>query len=50
MEIIYLRKCHFEEALEVIKGALDIYRKSNMDKDHPGIKEALKDLEQVECA
>jgi tetratricopeptide (TPR) repeat protein len=48
--IMHLRKCHFEEALQAIRNALDIYRKSNLDEDHPGIKDALKDLERVERA
>ena len=48
--IMHLRKCHFEEASEEIQKALDIYRTSNLDEDHPGIKEALQDLERVERA
>jgi tetratricopeptide (TPR) repeat protein len=48
--IMNLRKCHFEEASESIQKALDIYRQSNLDEDHPGIKEALKELERVERA
>ena len=50
MGVMHLRKCHFEEASEAIRRALDIYRKSNLDEDHPGIKEAEADLERVERA
>ena len=45
---MHLRKCHFDEATESIQKALDMYRKSNLDEDHPGIKKAIADLEQVE--
>ena len=45
---MHLRKCHFDEATESIQKALDMYRKSNLDEDHPGIKQAIADLEQVE--
>jgi tetratricopeptide (TPR) repeat protein len=48
--IMHLRQCHFEEASASIQKALEIYRQSNLDDDHPGIKEALKELEQVERA
>lgn len=48
--VMHLRKCRFEEASEVIKQALEIYRKSNLDEDHPGIRQAKADLEKVERA
>ena len=48
--IMHLRKCHFDEASAAINKALDIYRQSNLDEDHPGIKGALEELERVERA
>jgi tetratricopeptide (TPR) repeat protein len=45
---MHLRKCHFEEATASIQKALDMYRKCNLDEDHPGIRQALEDLERVE--
>ncbi|KAL3939844.1 MAG: hypothetical protein SGBAC_005502 [Bacillariaceae sp.] len=48
--IMHLRKCHFEEASAAINKALEIYRQSNLDEDHPGIKGALEELERVERA
>jgi tetratricopeptide (TPR) repeat protein len=48
--IMHLRKCHFDEASEAIHKALDIYRNSELDEDHPGIKEAAEELERVERA
>ncbi|CAJ1946229.1 unnamed protein product [Cylindrotheca closterium] len=48
--IMHLRKCHFEEAAAAINKALEIYRQSNLDEDHPGIKGALEELERVERA
>ena len=45
-----LRQCHFEEASAEIRSAIDIYRNSNLDEDHPQIKEALEGLERVERA
>eukprot|EP00980_Cylindrotheca_fusiformis_P007369 scaffold1525_cov142-Cylindrotheca_fusiformis.AAC.169 len=47
---MHLRKCQFEEASASIQKALEIYRQSNLDEDHPGIKEALRELERVERA
>lgn len=48
--MMHLQKCHFEEASASINKALEVYRQSNLDEDHPGIKEALKELERVERA
>ena len=48
--IMHLRKCHFDEASEAIHKALEIYRNSELDEDHPGIKEATEELERVERA
>jgi len=50
MGTMHLRKCHFEEASNAMKKALDIYRASNLDDDHPAIKEAKKELQRVERA
>ncbi|KAG7353125.1 Tfp pilus assembly protein PilF [Nitzschia inconspicua] len=48
--VMHLRTCDFEEASTAIQTALDIYRESNLDEDHPGIKEATEELERVERA
>jgi tetratricopeptide (TPR) repeat protein len=45
---IHLRKCHFDEAKEWIGKALVIYQKSNLDEDHPSLKEALALMERVD--
>ncbi|CAB9507385.1 Clustered mitochondria protein homolog [Seminavis robusta] len=45
---IHLRKCHFEEAKEWINKALDIYHNSNLDEDHPSLKEAVALMERVD--
>jgi tetratricopeptide (TPR) repeat protein len=47
---MHLRTCHFEEAAAAISAALDIYRKSGLNEDHPAIKGALEELEKVERA
>lgn len=44
------RMCDFDKASTAIHTALDIYRESEMDEDHPGIKEAIEELERVERA
>lgn len=48
--IMHLRKCDFEEASSAVKKAIAIYKKSDLDDDHPGIKEATKELERIERA
>ena len=48
--VMHLRMCEFEEASSAIQTALDIYGASELDDDHPGIKEATEELERVERA
>jgi tetratricopeptide (TPR) repeat protein len=48
--VMHLRMCDFEEAKVAIQTALDIYGESELDDDHPGIKEATEELERVERA
>lgn len=48
--VMHLRMCDFDKASAAIQSALDIYRQSELDEDHPGIKEATKALERVERA
>jgi tetratricopeptide (TPR) repeat protein len=48
--ILHLRLCEFDKASSEIQTALDIYRESELDEDHPGIKEANDELERVERA
>lgn len=48
--IMHLRKCDFEKASSSVKKAIAIYRQSNLDDDHPGIKEATEELERIERA
>ena len=45
---IHLRKCHFDEAKDWIRKALDIYHNSNLDEDHPSLKEAVALMERVD--
>jgi len=45
---MHLRKCDFDEASSSVKKAIAIYRQSNLDDDHPGIKEANQELERIE--
>jgi tetratricopeptide (TPR) repeat protein len=45
---LHLRKCHFDEAKEWINKALDIYQDSNLDEDHPSLKEALALMARVD--
>ena len=46
--VMHLRKCDFDEASSSVKKAIAIYRQSNLDDDHPGIKEANQELERIE--
>jgi len=48
--VMHLRKCDFEEASDTVNEAIAIYRQSNLDEDHPGIKEATEELERIERA
>jgi len=48
--VMHLRKCDFEKASDTVKEAIAIYRKANLDNDHPGIKEANEELEKIERA
>mmetsp|Transcript_57536 Transcript_57536/g.64247 ORF Transcript_57536/g.64247 Transcript_57536/m.64247 type:complete len:1638 (+) Transcript_57536:307-5220(+) len=48
--VMHLRKCDFEEASDTVNEAIAIYRQSNLDEDHPGIKEASEELERIERA
>jgi len=48
--IMHLRKCDFDAATDAVKEAIAIYRKANLDDDHPGIKEATEELERIERA
>jgi tetratricopeptide (TPR) repeat protein len=50
MGAMHLRTCHFEEAAASISAAVDVYRRSGFGDDHPVIKDALEELEQVERA
>jgi len=45
---MHLRKCHFDESKEWIQKALDIYQASNLDEDHPSLKEAIAMMERVD--
>ena len=48
--VMHLRKADFEKASEMVEEAIAIYRRSNLDDDHPGIQEATKELENIERA
>jgi len=48
--VMHLRKCDFEEGSSSVKKAIAIYRQSDLDDDHPGIKEAIEELERIERA
>ncbi|KAL3912315.1 MAG: hypothetical protein SGARI_001219 [Bacillariaceae sp.] len=48
--VMHLRMCDFDKASSAIQTALDIYGASELDDDHPGIKEATEELERVERA
>jgi len=48
--VMHLRKCDFEKASNSVKTAIAIYRQSDLDHDHPGIKEATEELERIERA
>lgn len=48
--VMHLRKADFEKASETVEEAIAIYRRSNLDEDHPGIQEAMKELENIERA
>ena len=45
---MHLRKCHFDEAKEWIEKAMEIYETSNLDEDHPSLKEATALMERVD--
>ena len=48
--VMHLRKCDLEEAADTVNEAIAIYKHSNLDEDHPGIKEATVELEKIERA
>jgi tetratricopeptide (TPR) repeat protein len=48
--VMHLRMCDFDKASAAIQTALHIYRQSQLDEDHPGIKEATEELERVQRA
>ncbi|VEU35770.1 unnamed protein product [Pseudo-nitzschia multistriata] len=48
--VMNLRKCDFDRAMIAVKSAIEIYSNSNLDQDHPGIKEATDELERIERA
>ena len=48
--VMHLRKCDFDEASDSVKKAIAIYEQSDLDADHPGIKEATEELERIERA
>ncbi|MGK3734832.1 MAG: tetratricopeptide (TPR) repeat protein [Bacillariaceae sp.] len=48
--VMHLRKCDLEEAADTVNEAIAIYKHSNLDADHPGIKEATVELEKIERA
>ena len=45
---MHLRKCNFDEAKGEITKALAIYQNSNLDGDHPSLKDAVALMERVE--
>jgi tetratricopeptide (TPR) repeat protein len=45
---LFLRKCQFEEARDLIKKGLEIYIRSNVVEGHPRRVEAERMLERVE--
>lgn len=48
--VMHLRKCEFEKASRLVKQAITMYQESDLDNDHPGIKEATNQLERIERA